>query len=107
MAIQPDGKIVLAGTTSWSQNAAASNNFALNGYNVNGSLDTTFGTGGKVTTDFGGRDMAKSIAIQTIAGQLKIVAAVCRKRYEQDFAGPWLGTTSTAPWTPPSAPAAR
>ena len=28
--------------------------FALARYNTNGSLDATFGTGGKVTTDFAG-----------------------------------------------------
>ena len=32
--------------------------FALARYNPNGSLDATFGAGGKVTTDFAGNDDA-------------------------------------------------
>jgi uncharacterized delta-60 repeat protein len=47
VAVQPDGKILVAGTTS---NQAT--DFALARYNADGSLDTSFGTGGKVTTDF-------------------------------------------------------
>src|SRR5262249_38593742 len=54
VAIQSDGKIVAAGSAA---NAQASKNFfALARYNVNGTLDTTFGGNkakGKVTTDFG------------------------------------------------------
>jgi uncharacterized delta-60 repeat protein len=68
VAIQSDGKIVAAG-------ASVDNNedFALVRYNANGSLDTDFGTGGKVTTDIGSDDdLANSVAIQTDG---KIVAA--------------------------------
>ncbi|NKE73692.1 delta-60 repeat domain-containing protein [Candidatus Manganitrophus noduliformans] len=47
--------------------------FALARYELNGSLDSTFGTGGKTTTDFdGGNDIARAIAIQADG---KIVAA--------------------------------
>ncbi len=49
VAVQADGKIVLAGITD-PGNAA---NFGLVRYNVDGSLDASFGTGGKVSTDFG------------------------------------------------------
>ena len=59
MAIQADGKIVVAGVSSMS-----SGNFALVRYNSNGSLDTSFDRDGKLTTDFGGNDMATSMAIQ-------------------------------------------
>jgi len=44
VVIQPDGKIVVGG-----RNRAV---FALARLHPNGSLDTTFGSGGKVTTDF-------------------------------------------------------
>ena len=65
VAIQPDGKIVAAGF-SWL-------NFALVRYNANGTLDTSFGTGGKVTTDIAGAaDKAYGVAIQADG---KIVAA--------------------------------
>src|ERR1043165_8044635 len=44
IAVQPDGKIVAIG------DAHPSNKFALARYNSNGTLDTTFGNGGKVVT---------------------------------------------------------
>jgi uncharacterized delta-60 repeat protein len=63
IAVQPDGKILVAGAVS---QMATSFDFALVRYNSNGSLDSTFGSGGKVTTDFnGGLDSATSIALQT------------------------------------------
>jgi uncharacterized delta-60 repeat protein len=52
VALQPDGKIVVAGTSSNDSN----NDFALARFNSNGSLDTTFDTDGKVTTEIGGPD---------------------------------------------------
>jgi len=43
-ALQPDGKIIAAGD--------ASSGFALLRFNPDGSFDSTFGVGGKATTDF-------------------------------------------------------
>jgi len=61
IAIQPDGKIVVAGSAS-----IGNLDFALVRYNIDGSLDTTFDSDGRVTTDFsGGADEARAIAIQT------------------------------------------
>jgi uncharacterized delta-60 repeat protein len=60
LRIQPDGKIVVAGLTIVNNIA----NFALARYNSNGTLDTTFGTGGKAVTDFGADDRAFSVASQ-------------------------------------------
>jgi uncharacterized delta-60 repeat protein len=63
VAIQSDGKIVVAGE---SYNGSKWLDFALTRYNANGSLDTTFDGDGKVTTDFGGGDdTAHSVAIQS------------------------------------------
>ncbi len=62
--LQPDGKIVAVGTSAA--------DFALARYNTDGSLDTSFGTGGKVTTDFGGTDQAWAAVLQPDG---KIVAA--------------------------------
>ncbi|MFA7382658.1 MAG: putative Ig domain-containing protein [Desulfurivibrionaceae bacterium] len=56
VAVQADGKILLGGHSDF--------NFALARYNVDGSLDATFGTGGKLTTDFGSHDYGRSIAVQ-------------------------------------------
>jgi uncharacterized delta-60 repeat protein len=61
MAIQSDGKIVLAGKTP---TGFGGGDFALARYNPDGSLDTSFGAGGKLTTDLGGYDEAYSLAIQ-------------------------------------------
>jgi uncharacterized delta-60 repeat protein len=57
IALQSDGKIVAAG--------AAGGDFALARYNSDGSLDTGFGTGGQVTTDFGADDSAADVALQS------------------------------------------
>ncbi len=51
VALQPDGKIVLAGFTTY-----ANRDTTLVRFNSNGSLDTGFGTGGIRDDDFGGGD---------------------------------------------------
>jgi uncharacterized delta-60 repeat protein len=64
VGLQPDGKVVAAG---FSGNAFSFTvgDFALARYNADGSLDTTFGNGGKVTTDFFGKlDAAVSLIVQ-------------------------------------------
>jgi uncharacterized delta-60 repeat protein len=66
IALQSDGKIIAAGS------GGVSNNFALARYNTDGSLDTTFGTGGMVTTDFGGTDAIRGLVIRP--SDKKIVA---------------------------------
>jgi uncharacterized delta-60 repeat protein len=69
MTIQYDGKIILAGASG----SSAHYDFALARYNSNGTLDTTFDTDGKVTTDFGSiNDIAHAVILQ---GDGKIVAA--------------------------------
>ncbi|WP_375478733.1 DUF4347 domain-containing protein [uncultured Nostoc sp.] len=61
VTIQPDGKILTAGITYNDNQTDA----ALVRYNSNGSLDTTFGNGGKVVTNFEGKnEWIKSIAVQ-------------------------------------------
>src|SRR5215813_8718294 len=71
VAVQADGKLVMAGGAFVSSNGNSA--FAVERFNSNGALDASFGTGGKVTTDFGGRfGGARSIALQPDG---KIVAA--------------------------------
>lgn len=60
VALQPDGKIVACGYTGLIPNQ---NDFALARYNSDGTLDNTFGTNGKVITDFGDREEAWSLKI--------------------------------------------
>jgi uncharacterized delta-60 repeat protein len=54
LALQPDGKIVAAGTdyVNFSSEAGSDTDFALARYNADGSPDASFGNGGQVTTDF-------------------------------------------------------
>lgn len=60
VALQPDGKIVAAGTSG----TAGSSNFTLARYNPDGSLDPNFGANGIVTTDvLGHDDVATSLAL--------------------------------------------
>src|SRR5207249_5339824 len=69
VAIQADGKLVVAGET----NNGINYDFALVRYNTNGTLDATFGTGGKVTTAVGtSDDAAYAVAVQADG---KLVAA--------------------------------
>jgi uncharacterized delta-60 repeat protein len=95
VAIQGDGKIVVAG---WATNDTGYADFALVRYNPNGSLDTAgFGGGtGKVTTDFAGYDdFANGVAIQ---GDGKIVAAGASApdaTYRRDFAVARYNTDGT------------
>jgi uncharacterized delta-60 repeat protein len=71
IAIQSDGKAVVAGSTVI--NISTQHDFALARYNSDGSLDASFGEGGKVKTDFFGLgDEAHAIAVQ---GDGKIIAA--------------------------------
>lgn len=61
VALQPDGKIVLAGSTG----GAGSDDVALSRYHPDGRLDAAFGQGGRVVTSLSPRDDAgSSVALQ-------------------------------------------
>lgn len=78
---QVDGKILVAGFTSNGTN----NDFALVRYNVNGSLDNTFGVGGIVTTAIGSSvDQGHSVALQS-DGKI-IVSGFSSNGINTDFA---------------------
>jgi uncharacterized delta-60 repeat protein len=69
LVVQADGKLVAAGFT----HTDAGEDFALARYHRDGSLDRTFGTGGRVTTDFAGTaDVALALVVQADG---KLVAA--------------------------------
>jgi uncharacterized delta-60 repeat protein len=64
VAVQVDGKLVVVGTT-YINNDYTDEDFAVARYNANGTLDTAFGAGGKVRTDFPGlAAVASSVVIQ-------------------------------------------
>ena len=64
VALQPDGKIVVAGLSS--DSASGNEGFALARYLPNGAMDASFGGDGRVLTDFGSGsyDEAFALAIQ-------------------------------------------
>lgn len=68
--VQPDGAIVAAG---WSTPSGGTGDFALVRYLANGGLDPSFGTGGKVTTDFGGLDDVATALLRQPDGKLVVV----------------------------------
>src|SRR5262249_19954988 len=72
VALQSDGKVVAVGYVSPVGVFPPVYNFALARYNADGSLDSGFGAGGTVITDFGGSDSAQSVAVQT-DGRLVVV----------------------------------
>lgn len=76
MALQPDGKILIAGTTITNNHR----NIALIRYNPNGTLDTTFGTNGTTTTNPGDWNTANAIVLQPNA---KILIAGTRSVHLQ------------------------
>lgn len=64
LAIQDDGKIIAAGISA-SRDIYFTEDFAIARYNPDGSLDPTFGTGGKVVLDFfGDQDQIHDVAVQ-------------------------------------------
>ena len=90
VAIQGDGKIVAGGLAQ----TGAEYDFAVVRYLPNGSLDPTFGTGGKVTTDFGTTsDQIRSLAIAPTGGSSLPEAPIAAWR--------WPVTTSMAHSIPP------
>jgi uncharacterized delta-60 repeat protein len=65
IAVQPDGKIVAAGSTSTAAHIGHDDDIGLARYNTDGSLDTSFGVGGKTRTALGSSDdAARALAIQ-------------------------------------------
>ncbi len=100
LALQDDGRIVLAGPVG-----GFSEDFGLARYNPDGSLDSAFDYDGKLRTDIGGRDTAWGLALQpdgkVVAGGF-CYSAPCP--YNFALARYFGGTDATAPRT--STPAA-
>jgi uncharacterized delta-60 repeat protein len=78
LVVQADGRLVAAGTAD--PGTGTGRDFALVRYRHDGSLDPSFGAGGKVTTDFGanGLDRANALALQADG---KLVAAGSPNNY--------------------------
>ena len=86
VAVQADGKIVVVGLTTSS--VTFNDDFALARFNADGTLDTSFGSGGKVTTDFfGSVDQARRVRIMPdgkilVAGSaVKVLSTISSVRH--------------------------
>jgi uncharacterized delta-60 repeat protein len=80
VALQPDGKVLLAGMSNYQ--------FILLRYHTNGQLDTDFGNGGQVLTQFFGNvDGANAMALQPDGGILAAGSAqkIHYDQYGNDF----------------------
>ena len=66
VALQPDGKIVVAGTSN--------NDFLVARFNPDGSLDTSFDGDGIKTIEVGGTEHASAVAIQS-DGKIVVVGS--------------------------------
>ena len=88
VALQPDGKIIAAGTVfvDFIIGESSNTDFALARYNSDGSPDATFGNGGQVSTDFVGlEDDAFSVLIQP-DGKIVAVGSANNPATYYDFA---------------------
>lgn len=103
LVLMPDGKIIVAGAAF--KTFATPPDFALRRYNSDGSIDTSFGIGGAMTTDFaGGTDHAQAVALQADG---KIVAAgrAFRSNFDLSLARYRNDVTPAIDELPPTAPA--
>jgi uncharacterized delta-60 repeat protein len=78
VALQPDGKIVVAGGSGM---FSGGGNFGLVRYNADGSLDTSFGTGGKVVTPVVGQGSDNASAVAILPGGKILAAGVASSNY--------------------------
>jgi uncharacterized delta-60 repeat protein len=83
--IQPDGKIVAVGSAN---DSATNYDFALARYLSNGAIDTTFGVGGRVRTDFDDQnfDRARTAALQSDGSIVAAGFAISQGGGVQNFA---------------------
>ena len=81
LALQSDGKIVVAGT--FYSSATQSNDFLVARFNQNGSFDTSFGTNGIATLNQSSTDVFYTVVVQP---DNKILAAGTTSQNNYDFA---------------------
>src|SRR5437868_14825503 len=71
VAVQADGKLVVVGQT-YKQNDFSDEDFVVTRYNPDGTLDNTFGRGGKVRTDFPGLAAVPSAVVIQPDGKIVV-----------------------------------
>ena len=82
VAVQSDGKIVVAG---YSYNGT-NDDFAVARYNADGTLDTGFGSDGKVTTAIGSTSIDRAFAVAVDSDGKIVVAGHTGAAFNEDFA---------------------
>jgi uncharacterized delta-60 repeat protein len=83
IAVTREGKIVVAGQTWWEVDYQVSD-FALARYHPDGSLDTSFGEDGRVTTDFSDYDVSSSLVLQP-DGKIVVAGQIATTTYNWNF----------------------
>lgn len=73
LILQPDGKLVAAGSRRAATSGPTPFDFLLVRYDTDGTLDGTFGSGGVVTTDFAGEDSTVNALVIEPDGKLVAV----------------------------------
>ncbi|HEY3021436.1 MAG TPA: hypothetical protein VGJ32_14660, partial [Solirubrobacteraceae bacterium] len=99
MALQPDGKIVVAGRSNAGDNPS---NFAVARLLPDGSPDGSFGTGGKMLVDFGRDDQGRAVSLQP-DGKILVAGESGAGANPSNFAVARLLDDQRAEATPPSA----
>src|SRR5437764_451212 len=82
MSVQPNGKLLVGGRAQ----VGSGYDFLLARFNANGSLDTTFGSHGVVTTDFGSDQDAASAMVVQADGKIVLAGQTLSVGTSYDFA---------------------
>lgn len=80
LALQPDGKTIIVGESN--------QDFAIARLTSSGALDTTFGTGGKVTTDFGGNWSSPTAVVVQTDGKIVVAGQTVTASNPEPFHAP-------------------
>src|SRR5216110_746137 len=75
VAVQADGKLVVVGQT-YRHNDFSGEDFVVTRYNTDGTLDNSFGSGGKVRTDFPGLAAVPSSVMIQPNGKIVVASGV-------------------------------
>ncbi|MBE2283891.1 MAG: cadherin-like beta sandwich domain-containing protein [Prosthecobacter sp.] len=75
VVVQSDGRILVAGFTNSGSGSGTFEDFALIRFNVNGTLDASFGNGGKVVTDIGNSSNYGNAAALQRDGKILVVGS--------------------------------
>jgi uncharacterized delta-60 repeat protein len=84
VAVQPDGKVVVAGQTNRTTGTGQADSITVQRLNRDGSLDTTFNKTGSLTIQTGKSDWPKSVALQP-DGEILVGGGATSNNGSQEF----------------------